>query len=184
MSNTNPVSIDTQSQSDQQCQHLDSRGHRSRMLISGSHDSLCQHHLNRIKAERAKNDQAVAAALLGPIDDFSSPHSVNLFLGNLLKQLVHKRIDRRDAIAQAYLCQLLLNTFPHMLRVLDEEDEEDDSEGSELLLKSLLEAARASTTKQNSGDTSTISIPLYPAAAEHRQAEPVAADRLRQDVSG
>jgi hypothetical protein len=161
MSNSLPVSIDTQS--DQRCQHIDSRGHRCRMLTSGSHDSLCPHHLNRLKAERAKDDQAVAAALLADIDDFSTPSSVNLFLGNLLKELVHKRVRRRDAIAQAYLCQLLLNTFPHMLRVLDEEDEEEDMEGAELLLKSFLEARTASTAQQNSAETST--VPLYPVAA-------------------
>ncbi len=137
------------------------------MLTSSSHDSLCPHHLNRLKAERAKNDQAVAAALLADIDDFSTPSSVNLFLGNLLKELVHKRVRRRDAIAQAYLCQLLLNTFPHMLRVLDDEDEGNDMEGAELLLKSFLEARTASAAQQNSGDTSTLSVPLYPGAAEH-----------------
>jgi len=179
MSNSLPVSIDTQS--DQRCQHIDSRGHRCRMLTSGGPDSLCPHHLNRLKAERAKNDQAVAAALLGDIDDFSSADSVNLFLGNLLKELVHKRVDRRDAIAQAYICQLLLNTFPHILR---EVDAETDREGCEELLKGFLQARRASLAKQNSGDTSSVSIPLYPAAAEHSQGEPVTADRLRQDIPG
>ncbi len=154
------------------------------MFTSSSHDSLCPHHLNRLKAERAKNDQAVAAALLADIDDFSTPSSVNLFLGNFLKELVHKRVRRRDAMAQAYLCQLLLNTFPHMLRVLDEEDEENDMEGAELLLKSFLEARTASAAQQNSTDTSTVSVPLYPAAAERSQAEPLAADQLRQDVPG
>jgi hypothetical protein len=151
------------------------------MLTSGGPDSLCPHHLNRLKAERAKNDQAVAAALLGDIDDFSSADSVNLFLGNLLKELVHKRVDRRDAIAQAYLCQLLLNTFPHIQR---EFDLQRGAEGCEELLNSFLEARRASLAKQDSGGAPSVSIPLYPAAAEHSQGEPVAADRLTQDVPG
>ncbi len=151
------------------------------MLASGGHDSLCPHHLHRLKAERAKNDQAVAAELLGSIEDFSSPDSVNLFLGNLLTQLVHKRIDRRDAIAQAYICQLLLNTFPHMQR---EFDAQKDAEGCEELLKSFFEARRASLAKQDSGGASAVSIPPYPAAVGRGQQEPAAADRLRQDVPG
>lgn len=54
-----------------------------------------------------------------------------------------------------------------MLRVLDDEDEEDDMEGAELLLKTFLEARTASAAQQNSsGDTSTVSVPLYPVAAE------------------
>ncbi len=179
MSNSHPVSIDTQS--DQRCQHIDSRGHRCRMFTSGGHDSLCPHHLNRLKADRLKKDEAVASDLLGPIEDFSSPATVNFFLGNLLKELVHKRVRRRDAIAQAYICQLLLNTFPHIQR---EVDAETDREGCEELLKGFLEARRASLAKQDSGGGPSVSIPLYPAAAEHSQGEPVTADRLRQDVPG
>jgi hypothetical protein len=56
--------------------------------------------------------EVLAADLLGEIDDFSTALSVNFFLGNLAKQLARKRIARRDAIALAYISQLLLNAFP------------------------------------------------------------------------
>ena len=117
MSSKNPFSPDSQSAS--QCQHVNRRGRRCRMLTSGQQDSLCPYHHNQRTAEARKHDEALAAELLGPIEDFSSPFFVNYFLGNLLKQLVHKRIRRRDALAQAYLCQLLLNTFPAMQREVE-----------------------------------------------------------------
>ena len=52
----------------------------------------------------------------------SKPDSVNRFLGNLVKQLARKRIARRDAIALAYIPQLLLNTFPAMQRQREDEE--------------------------------------------------------------
>lgn len=162
MSTPNLVTVGAPS--DQRCQHINSRGHRCRMLTSGGHDGLCQYHINRLEADRAKNDQAVAAALLHDIDEFCTADSVNLFLGNLLKQLVHKRLDRRDAIAQAYICQLLLNTLPHMQR-----ESELESEAMALLNKSYTEEQRAPLARQDSGGPSSVSIPLYPAQPNHEE---------------
>jgi hypothetical protein len=121
------------------------------LLTSCSHDSLCPHHLNRLNAQRVKNDEAVATEILGPIEDFSSPATVNFFLGNLLKQLVHKRVDGRNAIAQAYICQLLLNTFPHMQRELESDD---GSEAYQLLLDTIAKSQKASPEALGSGDSS------------------------------
>ena len=170
MSNSRPVSIDTQS--DQRCQHIDSRGHRCRMFTSGNHDSLCPHHLNRLKADRLKKDEAVASDLLGPIEDFSSPATVNFFLGNLLKELVHKRVRRRDALAQAYICQLLLNTFPAMQRQLDSDS---GAEACQLLLDSIAKSQRASLAKQDSVDSSDGFISPQPAPSDCGRMEPSAA---------
>ena len=96
------------------CQHLDARGHRCRML-SAPNGELCAHHAQRLSRSTPAND-AVAAELLSSIEDFSTAASVNQFLGNLTKQLVRKRIQRRDAIALAYLSQLLLNSLSAMSR--------------------------------------------------------------------
>ncbi len=60
--------------------------------------------------------EVLAADFLGDIRDFSTAGSVNLFLGNLVKQLARKRIARRDAIALAYISQLLLNSLPAVER--------------------------------------------------------------------
>jgi hypothetical protein len=50
---------------------------------------------------------------------------VNQLLGNLVKQLARKRIERLDAIAMAYMCQLLLNSLPPLKKELRAEDEEE-----------------------------------------------------------
>ena len=109
------------------------------MFAADRKEGLCPHHLGRLQAERARNDETLAE-LLGPLEDFSSPASVNLFLGNLLKLMARKRIDRRDALAQAYICQLLLNTFPHMHRELQSAA---GPEGIQLLLETIANSQKA-----------------------------------------
>ncbi len=109
----------------QQCQYQNARGQRCHMLIDNHHrppqesgrPTLCAYHADRLRATvPAVEPEVLAADLLGDIDDFSTPGSVNLFLGNLLGQLARKRIARRDAIALAYISQLLLNSFPALER--------------------------------------------------------------------
>lgn len=96
------------------CHHIDARGHRCRMLCAPNY-SLCVQHAQRLSRPKP-DDDAVAAELLSSIEDFTTAASVNLFLGNLTKQLVRKRITRRDAVALAYLSQLLLNSLSAMNR--------------------------------------------------------------------
>ena len=111
-----------------QCQYQNARGQRCHMLIDENHRSpqgsgrptLCAYHANRLRATiPAVEPEVLAADLLGDIRDFSTPGSVNLFLGNLVKQLACKRIARRDAIALAYISQLLLNSFPALERAAE-----------------------------------------------------------------
>ncbi|HXT76862.1 MAG TPA: hypothetical protein VN780_11275 [Candidatus Eisenbacteria bacterium] len=42
--------------------------------------------------------------------DFASPAFVNTFLGNIATALARKRIKRSDAVALAYVNQLILNS--------------------------------------------------------------------------
>jgi hypothetical protein len=113
------------------CQHVSPRGRHCHMLLDQNQassnrtdrPSLCAFHASRTKAiQTAPEPEALAAELLGGIRNFSKPDSVNRFLGNLVKQLVRKRIARRDAIALAYISQLLLNTFPAMQKQREEEE--------------------------------------------------------------
>lgn len=120
------------------------------MFAADDEEGLCPHHLGRLQADRAKNDEAVAAELLGPLEDFCSPANVNFFLGNLLKLMARKRVDRRDALAQAYICQLLLNTFPHMRSELESDD---GPEGIQLLLDNIANSQKASPQAPNSGSS-------------------------------
>ena len=93
---------------DHHCQHVSPRGQRCRMLRAADHDSLCTHHLRQASA--ARPDPEVLAAEL---------------LGNLVKQLARKRIARLDAIAMAYMCQLLLNSLPPLKKELRAEHDEE-----------------------------------------------------------
>ncbi len=109
------------------CQHIDARGHRCRMFIApaektfgsgpDSADSdlaeltadLCAHHAQKV-LRRQRAGQTAAAELLASVTDFGDAASVNRFLGNLAKMVALRRIPRRDAIAMAYISQLILNS--------------------------------------------------------------------------
>jgi hypothetical protein len=113
------------------CQHINARGHRCRILPTDDSGHCAYHarhcsghtHAGEVLAGEAPGDKAISAELLDSIDDFTSAASVNLFLGNLVKQVVRKRISRRDAVALAYLCQLLLNSLSAMNRETSLPDE-------------------------------------------------------------
>src|SRR5260370_42202824 len=87
--------------------------------------TLCAYHAEPRKGVVPVVDREVLAAeLLGGIDSFTTVDEVNLFLGNLVRQLARKRIARRDAIALAYTSQLILTSQPAMAReaVAEKED--------------------------------------------------------------
>ena len=113
-----------QSDQAQLCQYRDARGRGCRMLavnppnpISLAEDSaldistegLCAFHARRLR-DRQRAGQTAAAELLASVSDFGDAASVNRFLGNLLKLVAVRRIPRRDAVALAYISQLILNS--------------------------------------------------------------------------
>lgn len=115
---------------DSQCQYKNARGQRCHMLIDDNHHPpngakrpvLCAYHANRLKGGIPVVDpEVLAAELLTDIDSFATADEVNLFLGNLVKQLARKRIARRDAIALAYISQLLLNSLTAMHKEIEAE---------------------------------------------------------------
>ncbi len=99
------------------CQHQTKSGRRC-LQPRTSHPVLCTYHANQQHARAVHQNQsarrspehtaALAADLLQGAENLSQPATVNLFLGNLLKQLIHRRIGRRDATTPAYISQLLL----------------------------------------------------------------------------
>ncbi len=105
----------------QSCQHVTARGHRCHML-SLDNSGLCTHHARQQFGPSddldgtASISEDTADELLGNIKDFKSPAAVNRFLGNVVKQVVRRRVSRRDAITLAYLSQLILNSQSAMAR--------------------------------------------------------------------
>ncbi len=106
------------------CQYRDARGRGCRMLalsppnptslaedsaLDVSTDGLCAFHARRLR-DRHRAGQTAAAELLASVTDFGDAASVNRFLGNLLKLVAVRRIPRRDAVALAYISQLILNS--------------------------------------------------------------------------
>src|SRR6266436_2307411 len=124
---------------DSHCQHISPKGNRCHMLIDQNHrlangpqrPTLCAYHAERLRAAAPIADPEVLAAdLLTDIDSFTTADEVNLFLGNLVRQLARKRIARRDAIALAYISQLILTSQTAMARqrAADEPDAATEAE--------------------------------------------------------
>ena len=143
---------------DHQCQHISPKGQRCHMLIDEHHrpangaarPTLCAYHAARSQASvPAVDPEVLAAELLGGIDDFSTAGSVNLFLGNLVKQLARKRIARRDAVALAYISQLLLNTLPALDRQLEAEKEAEEEARETEVVNSYLQRTRELLSPRN-----------------------------------
>jgi hypothetical protein len=87
------------------------------MVIAANHSTLCAYHADRLQATVPSVDpEVLAAELLSDIHSFTTADEVNLFLGNLVRQLARKRIARRDAIALAYISQLILTSQTAMAR--------------------------------------------------------------------
>jgi hypothetical protein len=153
-----------------QCQYQDARGHRCHMLIDQNHPAnaaaatLCAYHANRLKATvPAVDPEILAAELLTDIDSFTTADEVNLFLGNLVRQLARKRIARRDAIALAYLSQLILTSQTAMARQRAEEPETE----SKALLEGLVAGLR-----QRSNELALRGNPQSPGAADPGREDP------------
>src|SRR5271156_1100294 len=100
-----------------QCEFRSQLNRRCHMLLAPDPPTLCTFHARaEAKARQSQGRQAAAAELLAGTESFSTPAAVNLFLGNLLKQLAQGRITRRQATSMAYISQLLLNSLSVMHR--------------------------------------------------------------------
>ena len=147
---------------DSQCQYKNARGHRCHMPIDNHHRSaegakrpiLCAYHATKIQVGIPTPDpEVVANELLSGVDQFVTADEVNLFLGNLIRQLARKRIARRDAIALAYISQILLTT----LRAMEREDEAEKYERGTLhLMEDLLRSRTAQPAEHPSASPTTV----------------------------
>jgi len=130
---TNHSATATRSEARNRCTHSTVDGRRCRLPVMDQATGLCFRHFELRNGHGAVPDpEVVADEFLGSIENFSSADSINLFLGNLVKQLARKRIARPDAIALAYIGQLLLNSLPALRR---EEEDERDALASQYLLQ-------------------------------------------------
>jgi hypothetical protein len=132
-----------------QWQFQNARGQRCNMLIDTNHRhgtgqaTLCAFHAERLRAKVPLVDpEVLAAELLTDINSFTTADEVNLFLGNLVRQLARKRIARRDAIALAYISQLLLNTHTGMAKEAAAAKEAEKEAAHDRMIASLRQRSR------------------------------------------
>jgi hypothetical protein len=105
--------------------------------------TLCAYHASRLRATVPPVDPEVLAdELLTDINSFTTADEVNLFLGNLVRQLARKRIARRDAIALAYISQLILTSQTAMTRQRAAQEESVDEAELAGLVAGLRHASR------------------------------------------
>src|SRR5580698_10041604 len=98
------------------CRHINRRGQHCRLFSIIPNLELCPHHARLLEKQHQRHNDNTAAELLGDLTDFSTPDAINALLGNLVRQLARKRIARLDAIAIAYVAQLLLGSISSMDR--------------------------------------------------------------------
>src|SRR6267154_312198 len=136
---------------DSHCQHISPKGNRCHMLIDQNHrlangaqrPTLCAYHAERLRAAAPIVDpEVLAAELLDDINSFTIADEVNLFLGNLVRQLARKRIARRDAIALAYISQLILPSQTAMAGERAAEEEAVEKGEHDRLIAGLRQASR------------------------------------------
>ena len=98
------------------CRYRDPAGRRCRLPRKPTHPDLCPHHA-RLNLEGTFEDpKTLLAEVLGPEPEFDSAASINHTVGNLLTLLISRRLPARQVAVAGYLCQLLIQTLPHIER--------------------------------------------------------------------
>ncbi len=136
-------------QTDDRCCYVSADGRRCGMLRSKGHPSLCPQHRRQQLAAQA-DPAAVAAELLGGIENFQTAAAVNHALGRLLVLVAGNRITSRRAATLAYICQLLLSSLPAL------EDEVARTEGYDAWEHTVRRALKSLHGSGPSGGTQTI----------------------------
>jgi len=143
-----------------QCQFQNARGRRCNMLIDTNHGhgtgpaTLCAFHAERLRAKIPLVDpEVLAAELLTDINSFTTADEVNLFLGNLVRQLARKRIARRDAIALAYMSQLILTSQTAMAKEIEAEVQAAKDAEDNRLIAGLYQRRRTTASLDNQQST-------------------------------
>jgi hypothetical protein len=96
-------------QDSSRCQHRDSANRRCSMLRIDTHPAFCYLHA---QAERAVRDADLRRSkFLTRYGTFQTSTDVNQALGRAFNLLAQGRIQARDAVALAYISQLLLQTL-------------------------------------------------------------------------
>src|SRR3990172_5496114 len=100
------------------CQFPFTDGRTCRMPIAENHPCLCLFHSRDERQLLAS--QEVPARLASLSGHFKTASDINHVLGQLFRLVAENRIPRRDALALAYIAQLLPQTLPHVRAEISE----------------------------------------------------------------
>jgi hypothetical protein len=90
------------------CQFSTVDGRQCRMYRAKNHKSFCLVHSQH--EEQMLNAEAVAAELIGPVEEYQTAISVNRTLGCLFNMVAQKRVSRQDGALLAFIGQMLLHS--------------------------------------------------------------------------
>ena len=98
------------------CQFSTTDGRQCRMARSEGHATFCLFHALQAAREARKMAQLLGVEelskeLVSLSGEFQTATDINHFLGKLLLSIAQDRIPHRNAVAMAYICQLLLCTL-------------------------------------------------------------------------
>jgi hypothetical protein len=97
------------------CRFTRTDGRRCQMPRTANHATLCLFHTKQAQ-ELAQAEQDLSQELVSLSGDLKTASDVNHVLRKLFFLLAQRRISRRDAIAFAYIAQLILQTLPGVKR--------------------------------------------------------------------
>ena len=89
-------------------------GRRCRMLKVEGHPEFCFEHWQR--GEQQDAAERCAALLIGPQERLDSARAINQLLERIMRAVAQGRLPERRGTALAYLCQLSLQSLPHVER--------------------------------------------------------------------
>jgi hypothetical protein len=142
------------------CQHRNADGFQCRMARSSDHAGLCSFHARREQRAPSRptsDSSGVPIPALQPLTlsiprDFRSAAAINHFIGKLVIEVSHDRVDTRKAAVLGYLCQLLLQSVTGLRR-----ESWNDPQKAEKLMRQLLDDAEANshraTAKENAASS-------------------------------
>jgi hypothetical protein len=106
------------------CRFTSTDGRRCQMPRSANHATLCLAHA-RQEQELAQAGQDLSQELVSLSGNLKTASDVNHVLRKLFSLLAQRRISRRDAIAFAYIAQLILQTLPGVKREVQQVQGDD-----------------------------------------------------------
>jgi hypothetical protein len=98
------------------CDHRDRSGRRCRLTRAAGHPAFCTRHARKDAEGKVAPPNQLLADLQISNQDYDCAKFVNRLSSRILFGFLSNRISSRDAAVAGYLCQILVQTLPHLER--------------------------------------------------------------------